>query len=36
MTAKSARCDAVILAALKHVPFDGWTVDALRRGAADA
>ncbi|MEQ8194964.1 MAG: COQ9 family protein [Rhodospirillales bacterium] len=28
--------DAILLAALVHVPFDGWTRTALRRGAADA
>jgi len=28
--------DALIEAALPHVPFDGWTATALRRGAEDA
>ncbi len=28
--------DALIEAALPHVPFDGWTVTALRHGAANA
>lgn len=28
--------DTLIEAALPHVPFDGWTETALRRGAADA
>lgn len=28
--------DAIILAALPHVPFDGWTRRAIRRGARDA
>jgi ubiquinone biosynthesis protein COQ9 len=28
--------DAILRAALTHVPFDGWTQTALRRGAADA
>jgi len=28
--------DALIEAALPHVPFDGWTAAALRRGAEDA
>lgn len=28
--------DALIEAALPHVPFDGWTIAALRHGAADA
>ena len=28
--------DDVIEAALPHVPFDGWTMTALRHGAADA
>ncbi|MBT6089831.1 MAG: COQ9 family protein [Rhodospirillaceae bacterium] len=36
MTDKNARRDAIILAALVHIPFDGWTIDALNRGAADA
>jgi ubiquinone biosynthesis protein COQ9 len=26
--------DAILLAALPHVPFDGWTRRAMRRGAA--
>ncbi len=26
--------DKVLLAALPHVPFDGWTLGALRRGVA--
>ncbi|MFQ5619779.1 MAG: COQ9 family protein [Rhodospirillales bacterium] len=28
--------DKVLLAALPHVPFDGWTLGALRHGVADA
>jgi ubiquinone biosynthesis protein COQ9 len=28
--------DAIILAALPHVPFDGWTRRAMRQGARDA
>ena len=28
--------DALIEAALPHVPFDGWTMSALRHGAAEA
>ena len=28
--------DAIILAALPHVPFDGWTRRAMRQGAKDA
>ncbi len=28
--------DELLLATLAHVPFDGWTKAALRRGAADA
>ena len=28
--------DALLLAMLPHVPFDGWTATALRRGAEDA
>jgi ubiquinone biosynthesis protein COQ9 len=28
--------DALLLAMLPHVPFDGWTATALRRGAAEA
>jgi ubiquinone biosynthesis protein COQ9 len=28
--------DAILLAALPHVPFDGWTRRAMRRGAEDA
>lgn len=28
--------DAALAAALAHVPFDGWTLTALRRGLADA
>jgi ubiquinone biosynthesis protein COQ9 len=30
---RSAERDAAITAMLPHVPFDGWTVTALRRGA---
>ena len=36
MSAKGARRDAVIMATLPHVVFDGWSVDALHRGAVDA
>lgn len=33
---KTARRDALVLATLSHVVFDGWTRDALERGAADS
>ncbi|MBL8642681.1 MAG: COQ9 family protein [Rhodospirillaceae bacterium] len=33
---KQARRDALVMAALKHVPFDGWTMAALQRAATDA
>jgi ubiquinone biosynthesis protein COQ9 len=33
---RSAERDAAIAAMLQHVPFDGWTRRALRRGVADA
>lgn len=36
MSDKQTRRDAVILAALKHVPFDGWTISTLERAAEDA
>ncbi len=36
MTASDATRDEILLAALPHVPFDGWGETALRRGAADA
>jgi len=35
MSDKNSLRDDVILASLTHVPFDGWTADALIRGAAD-
>ena len=36
-TAETAQLrDTLIEAALPHVPFDGWTITALRHGAADA
>lgn len=35
MTEKDSRRDAIVQAALVHIPFDGWTVEALNRGAAD-
>ena len=35
-TSKVAQQDAVILAALPHVTFDGWGFAALRRGAVEA
>lgn len=35
MSSKDSLRDDVILASLAHVPFDGWTADALIRGAAD-
>lgn len=35
MTDKNLLRDKVVLAALTHVPFDGWSKDALVRGAAD-
>src|SRR5215469_3997678 len=28
--------EAIVAAALPHVPFDGWTLETLRRAAADA
>ena len=30
------RADKVIEFSLRHVPFDGWTIEALKRGAHDA
>lgn len=33
---KQSRRDAVVMAALKHVPFDGWSADALNRASQDA
>ena len=33
--ATNARRDALMLATLPHVPFDGWTARAIRAGAAD-
>ncbi len=36
MTAKRAQQDAVVLASLPHVTFDGWGMAALKRGATDA
>ncbi|NKB45813.1 MAG: COQ9 family protein, partial [Alphaproteobacteria bacterium] len=36
MTDKDVRRDAVVLAALPHIPFDGWSLEALNRGATDA
>lgn len=36
MTAIDDLQEKVLLAALAHVPFDGWTETALRAGAADA
>lgn len=35
MSSKDSNRDTVVLATLTHVPFDGWTVEALQRGAAD-
>lgn len=32
----SNQADKIIEFTLRHVPFDGWTMDALRRGAVDA
>lgn len=32
----SATADKVIEFTLRHVPFDGWSVNAMRRGAVDA
>lgn len=32
----STRADKIIEFTLRHVPFDGWTLNALKRGAADA
>lgn len=34
-TAPHAVAERIVFAALSHVPFDGWTSQALRRGAAD-
>ncbi len=36
MTANDALRDEILLAALPHVPFDGWGEAALTRGAVDA
>lgn len=36
MTDKSARQDAIVMACLRHIPFDGWTLEALYTGAEDA
>jgi ubiquinone biosynthesis protein COQ9 len=36
MSDKQTRRDNVILAALKHVPFDGWSHTTLERAAEDA
>ena len=36
MTSKRDDRDALIMATLAHVAFDGWSVTALRRGAEDA
>lgn len=36
MTEKTDRQDAIVLASLKHVPFDGWSLEALHHGAKDA
>jgi len=33
---KRERKDRLILAALGHVPFDGWSLGALRRGASES
>ncbi len=33
---RSPERDAALIATLPHVPFDGWTRSALRRGVADA
>ena len=35
MTDKTHQRDVIIMAALPHVVFDGWTLDALKRGASD-
>lgn len=35
MSDKTSRRDAIILASLRHIPFDGWCMDALYRGAED-
>lgn len=35
MTSKRDKKDALILAALPHVVFDGWSLNSLRSGAAD-
>ncbi|NKB60417.1 MAG: COQ9 family protein [Alphaproteobacteria bacterium] len=36
MTTGDEMRDEILLAALPHVPFDGWSVTALARGAVDA
>ena len=35
MTRKSSQRDAVLISTLPHVPFDGWTMDAVYRGAGE-
>jgi ubiquinone biosynthesis protein COQ9 len=35
VTDKTHQRDVIIMAALPHVVFDGWTLDALKRGARD-
>ena len=35
-TQRETRRDALLLAALQHIAFDGWTEAALRNGASDA
>lgn len=35
MTDKTHQRDVIIMAALPHVVFDGWTLDVLKRGARD-
>jgi ubiquinone biosynthesis protein COQ9 len=32
----TAKADKIMEFTLRHVPFDGWTMDALKRGAVDA
>jgi len=36
MTKKNSQRDAVVMATLPHVSFDGWTIDTVYRGAGDA
>lgn len=35
MSSKTEQRDHIVMAALPHVVFDGWTIDALKRGATE-